>query len=89
MNFKNIHVLSGLEMPDASLIKTIEHKVSSFTADHGWFKTSKKDTSNMNTLSSLGKIDSSTIPSALSTLSLSSAAKTDRSPLFEALWICH
>jgi len=37
LNFKNIHVLYSLDVPDASLIKQIETKISTFTQDHGWF----------------------------------------------------
>ena len=54
MNFKNIHVLCELDVPDASLIKTLEHKISSFTADHGWFKPADE--------SMEGQIDSSSVP---------------------------
>lgn len=37
LKFKNIHVLYNLDIPDASLIKTLENKASTFTDDHGFF----------------------------------------------------
>lgn len=37
LNFKNIHVLYNLDIPDAGLIKALENKISSFTKDHGFF----------------------------------------------------
>ena len=55
MNFKNIHVMCELDVPDASLIKTLELKISSFTADHGWFKPSENEPME-------GQIDSSSVP---------------------------
>ena len=40
LNFKNIHVLYSLDVPDAQLIKTIENKICNFTDDHGSFEES-------------------------------------------------
>lgn len=37
LNFKNVHVLYGLDIPDAALIKTLENKAATFTDDHGYF----------------------------------------------------
>ena len=96
-------------MPDANLIKTIEHKISTFTVDHGHFpeklvsemiQPSKVDPSQIN--SCIVNDSASMInPSGLSnagdksgTANVSSSAyrneicKVERSPLFEALWIC-
>jgi len=38
LNFKNIHVMYPLDAPDATLIKQLETKISTFTQDHGWFQ---------------------------------------------------
>ena len=79
MNFKNIHVLQTLEIPDASLIKQLERKITTFTNDHGFFK-EDPSLSNSNIGSSLvgsGQAD------------IASSILVQRSPLFEALWICH
>lgn len=79
LNLKNIDVLYSLSEPDASLIKMLETKITTFTQDHGWFDEATKPVSSQNS-----QILSSSLAGG-STLSGNSA----RSPLFEALWICH
>lgn len=37
LNFKNIHVLYSLDIPDASLIKKLETKITTMQSDHGFF----------------------------------------------------
>ena len=37
LNFKSVHVLYDLDLPDANLIKKLEAKLITFTSDHGWF----------------------------------------------------
>jgi len=34
-------VLYPLDLPDASLIKSLETKIVTFSADHGWFESEK------------------------------------------------
>lgn len=45
LNLKNIDVLYSLSEPDASLIKMLETKITTFTQDHGWFDETKPETS--------------------------------------------
>ena len=105
LDFKNVHILYDLDVPDANLIKTIENKISTFAADHGHFPEkmvsetilSKADPSQIN--SCLVNESASLVnPSGLSNLGDKSGivsgtysnevCKVERSPLFEALWIC-
>ena len=37
LNFKHVHVMYSLDVPDASLIKQLESKLTSFTMDHAYF----------------------------------------------------
>jgi len=37
LNFKNVHVLYSLDIPDASLIKMLETKITTIESDHGSF----------------------------------------------------
>ena len=87
LNFKNIHVLYSLDIPDASLIKQLETKMHTFTSDHGYFD----ENSAQPVVSEPGQINSSSlVGSSLAQENESSLLSSKpRSPLFEALWICH
>lgn len=37
LKFKGVHVFYSLDMPDASLIKRLEHKIGNFSHEHGWY----------------------------------------------------
>ena len=73
LNLKNIHVMCPLGEPDAGLIKHLETKLHNFTEEYGCFD---DGTAKQN------EGDESQIIS-------SNVNDTLRSPLVEALWICH
>ena len=37
IKFKGVNVFYSLDMPDASLIKRLEHKIGNFTHENGWY----------------------------------------------------
>ena len=41
LNFKNIHVFQKLDGPDATTIKNLEIKISTFSKDYGWIANEK------------------------------------------------
>ena len=38
LNFKSVHVLYQLDLPDANFIKELESKLVTFQNDHGWYQ---------------------------------------------------
>ena len=73
LNLKNIHVMCPLNEPDASLIKLLETKLYNFSDEFGFFDDSAADQN---------EADGSEMIS-------SNVNDSKRSPLVEALWICH
>ena len=78
LSLKNIDVLYSLCEPDASLIKMLETKITTFTQDHGWFDEAKAVSSQTSQILSSSLAAGSSV-----------SGTSPRSPLFEALWICH
>lgn len=78
LSLKNIDVMYSLCEPDASLIKMLETKITTFTQDHGWFDEAKAVSSQTSQILSSSLAAGSSV-----------SGSAPRSPLFEALWICH
>lgn len=101
LKFKHIHVLYSLDVPEASLIKKLETKISTITQDHGFFDEGvavpDDDASQINSSlvkmvqgSSLVNASQASRPAGSQLGSSSQAGSiAPRSPLFEALWVCH
>ena len=105
LNFEHIHVLHGLDIPDASLIKQLETKIVTFESDHGCFNESEAvqaqepdqiNSSVVNNMSSASLnpavsslLSQDKVGSTSSQFAGSSLLPNQRAPLFEALWICH
>lgn len=75
----------SLDIPDASLIKQLEMKITTFTQDHGYFDEQNADMP----VEDQQIISSGIAASSLSGTGDSSVLNTPRSPLNEALWVCH
>ena len=91
LNFKNIHVMYSLDIPDASLIKQLETKITTFSQDHGHFdeKSAEAVVQDPTQIDSSALAGSSLSQSRQADTGSSLSSSAPRSPLFEALWICH
>ena len=76
MNLNNIHVICPLNEPDAGLIKLLETKMCTFSEDFGWFDGGNGGNAEM-------------VENSIDEQISSNVNDAKRSPLVEALWICH